>query len=81
MQELLGKSKKVKRGSTLEDAGIDGAWLTAYARITKRCRDDKDLGFSRYSCELAPRVSPFAGGYLEHREWAISRGMERVMRC
>jgi hypothetical protein len=77
MEELLRKSKKVKRGATLEEAEIDGAWLTAYAKIDRRCRDDKDLGVSRYPYELAPGLSPFSGGYFEHREWAIRRGMER----
>jgi hypothetical protein len=77
MEELLRKSKKVKRGVTLEEAEIDGAWLTAYARIARRCRDDKDLGVTRYPYELAPGKSPFSGGYYEHREWAIRRGMER----
>jgi hypothetical protein len=48
MVELLRKSKKVKRGATMEEAEIDGAWLTAYAKIARRCRDDKDLGVSRY---------------------------------
>jgi hypothetical protein len=77
MEELLRKSKKVKRGATWEEAEIDGAWLTAYAKIARRCRDDKDLGVSRYPHELAPGVSPFSGGYFEHREWALRRGMER----
>jgi hypothetical protein len=77
MEELLRNLKKVKRGATLEEAEIDSAWLTAYARIARRCRDDKDLGVSRYPYELAPGVSPFSGGYIENREWAIRRGMER----
>jgi hypothetical protein len=68
MEELLRKSKKVKREATLEEAEIDGAWPTAYARIARRCRDDKDLGVSRYPYELASGVSPFSGGYFEHRE-------------
>jgi hypothetical protein len=76
-EELLRKSKKVKRGATLEEAEIDGAWLTAYATIARRCRDDKDLGVSCYPNELAQGVSPFSGGYFEHLEWAIRRGMER----
>jgi hypothetical protein len=77
MEELLRKSKNVKRGATMGEAEIDVAWLTAYARISRRCRDDKDLGVSRYPYELATGISPFSGGYCEHREWAISRGMER----
>jgi hypothetical protein len=77
LEELIPKSKKAKRGSTLEEAEIDGAWLTAYARISSMCPDDKDLGVSRYPYELAPGVSPFSGRYFEHREWAIRRSMER----
>jgi hypothetical protein len=77
MEELPRKSKKVKRGATLEEAEIDGAWVTAYAQIARRCRDDKNLGVSRYPYELAPGVSPFSGVYCEHREWAIRWGMER----
>jgi hypothetical protein len=77
IEELLRKSKKVKRGATLEEAETDGAWLTAYAKIDRRRRDDKDLGVSRYPYEIAPSVSPFSGGYFEHREWEIRRGMER----
>jgi hypothetical protein len=52
MEELLRKSKKVKRGATLEEAEIDGASLTAYARIARRCRDDMDRGVSRLPYEL-----------------------------
>jgi hypothetical protein len=53
MEKLLRKSKKVKRGATLEEAETDGAWLTVYARIARRSRDDKDLGVSRYPYELS----------------------------
>jgi methenyltetrahydromethanopterin cyclohydrolase len=33
MEKLLVKAKKVENGSTLEEAGVEGAWLTAYAQI------------------------------------------------
>jgi hypothetical protein len=48
MEELITKSKKVRCGATLEEAEIDGSWLTAYAAIARQCRDDKDLGMSGY---------------------------------
>jgi hypothetical protein len=51
MEKLQRKSKKVKRGATL-GAEIDGALLTAYAKIARGCRADKDLGVSRY-CSAA----------------------------
>jgi hypothetical protein len=54
----------------LKEADVDDAWLAAYARIARRCRDDKDIGVTRYSYELAPGGSPFSGN-----EWAISLGI------
>jgi hypothetical protein len=48
MKELLRKSNKVKRGATLEDAKTDGVWMAVYARNSRRCRDNKYLGVSRY---------------------------------
>jgi hypothetical protein len=39
-------------------------------------QDEKDLGISRYPYELDPGVSPFSGGYFEHREWTIRLGMD-----
>jgi hypothetical protein len=60
----------VKCGATLKEADVDGAWLTAYARNARRCRDDKDMGVTRYPYELASGVSPFSGN-----EWAICRGV------
>jgi hypothetical protein len=61
LEELLSKSKKLARGSSLEDAGIDASWLAAYATITRRSRNDRDFGVSRHPYELGPGVSPFAG--------------------
>jgi hypothetical protein len=77
MEDLLRKSKKGKRGATLEEANIDSAWLRAYARIARRFREDRYLGFSNYPHELSPGVSPFADRFFEHRRWANRRGTER----
>jgi hypothetical protein len=52
MEELINNSKKVRRGATLERAEMDGSWLTIYPTISRRYRDDKDLGVSRYPYEL-----------------------------
>jgi hypothetical protein len=48
MKEVLSKSKKVKLGATLEKADVDVALLTAYVRIARTCRDDKNMGVTRY---------------------------------
>jgi hypothetical protein len=74
---LISKALKVSKGESMEAAGIDYKWLTTYAAVARRCRDDKDFGFSRYPYEQGPGVGPFSGGYFEHREWPIRRGMER----
>jgi hypothetical protein len=76
MGELLRKSKK-KKWATLEEADIDGPWLTAYSRLARRSRDHKDLGVGRYPYDRDPGVSPFAGGYIELRDLAILRSIER----
>jgi hypothetical protein len=59
METLLVKAKKVKRGSTLEEEGFEGAWLKANAKICPRSRDDRDLGVTGYPCELGPASIPF----------------------
>jgi hypothetical protein len=51
--------------------------MAAYATIARRCRDDKDFGLSRYPYEQGPGFGPFNGGYFEHWEWPIRRGMKR----
>jgi hypothetical protein len=77
MEKLLVKAKKVKKGCTLDEAGVEGACLTAYAQIAGRFRDDRDFFVTRYLYELGPGVNTFAGGSFERREWPIRRGMER----
>jgi hypothetical protein len=49
----------------MEDAEIGYEWMAAYATISRRCRDNKDFGFSRYPYEQGPGVGPFNGGYFE----------------
>jgi hypothetical protein len=46
-------------------------------RKSKTVKCGATLGVSRYPYELAPGMSPFAGEYFEHREWAVRRGIER----
>lgn len=77
MEGLLAKAKKVSKGSTLAEAKIDSAWLVAYAQIARRCRDDKEFGLSRYPYEQGPSVRAFTGGFFEHREWPLRKGLER----
>jgi hypothetical protein len=76
-----GTTTQVKESETRGHIGGGrDRWRLAdsvYAKIARRCRDDKDLVVSRYPYELAPGVNPFSGGYFENREWAIRRGMER----
>ena len=77
LMKLLTNGKKVANGATMEDAEIDAEWMTAYARIARRCRDDKDFGLSRYPYEQGPTVSAFTGGFFVHREWPPRKYMEK----
>jgi hypothetical protein len=77
VESFLAKARKVAKGDTLEAAGIEHFWLSAYATIARRCRDDREFGVSRYPYEQGPGVGPFSGGFFEHREWPVRRGMER----
>jgi hypothetical protein len=70
MKKLLVKAPKVKKGSTLEKAGVDGAWMTATQKLPGVA------GMIVILALLATRtsVNPFGGGYFEHRERPIWRG-------
>lgn len=52
-KDLLKKAQKVSKGESLEEAEIDYEWLTGYAQIAQRTRDDKDFGINRYPYEKA----------------------------
>lgn len=77
VEEFLAKCKKVSKGMTPTEAGIEPAWLVAYASVARRCRDDKELGLSRYPYEAGPTLQAFDGGFFPHRDWGLRRGMER----
>ena len=65
---LLTAGKKVGKGKTTDEAGIDNDWLRVYATIARRVRDDRDLGITRYPYEAGPGVGPFPGGFFDHVE-------------
>lgn len=75
--KLLVKAKKVTKGESMAEAGIEPAWLSAYGKVARRCRDDKDFGLSRYPYERGPGVGAFTGGFFEHREWPLRKGLEK----
>jgi hypothetical protein len=62
IEELLQMSRKVKREATLQEADIDVFWLTAYARIARRSRNDMYQGVSRYPYEIVRGICSFASG-------------------
>lgn len=75
-EEILTKGKEIGKGKTLAEAGIDPKWMTSYAMIARRVRDDKDFGLTRYPYEQGPTVAAFTGGFFEHREWSLRKGLE-----
>ena len=45
-EDLISKSKKLANGDSLDQAGIGYSWMSSYATIALRCRDDKEFGLS-----------------------------------
>lgn len=76
-EELLKKAKDVGKGKSLSESGIDAEWIRFYAHISRRCRDDRECGLSRYPYEQGPSVSAFTGGFFEHPEWPLRKHMEK----
>lgn len=76
VDSLLDKARKVAKGKTLAEAEIDPAWLRTYARIARRSRDDREFGLTRYPYEAGPSVGAFVGGFFEHKDWPLRRGLE-----
>lgn len=77
MEELLSKAKLIAKGKTLEEAEIDSNWLMAYGTVARRCRDDRELRLTRWPYEQGDSVSPFTGGFFQHREWPPRKQLER----
>jgi hypothetical protein len=77
VEAALRAGKKVAKGAEVAEAGFDRALLSTYGMIARRCRDDRELGLSRYPYEAAPSVSPFVGGFFSHPEWPVKKGLEK----
>lgn len=77
VEDILTKSKEVTKGKPLALAGIDSAWLTTFAEISRRYRDNKEFGISRYPYEAGPSVNAFSGGFFEHRKWPKRLDLEK----
>ena len=75
LMKLLTNGKKVANGAIMEDFEIDTGWMTAYAVIARRCRNDKDCELSGYPYEQVPKVSAFNGGFFVHQEWPLRKYM------
>lgn len=76
VDELLEKARKVAKGSSLADADIYTACMHAYAKIARRSRDDREFGLTRYPYEAGVSVGAFVGGFFEHKDWPLRRGLE-----
>ena len=65
-EKLIEKSKLVLNIDSLQKAGIDGSWLTTYANVARRCRDDREFELYYYPYEPGLSMSAFCGGFFEH---------------
>ena len=75
--KLLSKSKKVAGGASLEEAEIELEWMTTYATIARRYRDEREVGLSWYPYEQGPSFDAFGGGFFEREEWPFRKGLEK----
>ena len=73
--EILTKAKLVAKGKTITEAGIDASWMAAYGCVARRCDEDRRYGITRYPYEAGPAVAAFVGGFFDHREWPLRRGL------
>ena len=76
VDKLLETARKVAKGRNLADVDIEPAWMHTYAQIARCARDDSELVLTRYQYEAGPFVGAFVGGFLEHKEWPLCRGLE-----
>lgn len=74
---LLDKAKKIAKGSTMAEAGIDAKWLASYASIAERVDRCRRYGISRYPYEAGPSVNAFLGGFFDNKEWCLRKGLEK----
>lgn len=73
--ELILKAKDVEKGKSLEEAGIESTWMEAYARIAERNDRERRFVISRYPYESGPSVGAATGGFFDHREWHLRKGL------
>lgn len=76
-EELLGKAKKLEKGVTLSEAGISADWVSSYAEVAERVERSRKFGISRYPYEAGPAVHAFRGGFFDHKDWPLRRGLEK----
>lgn len=67
--EIVLLIKKVRKGSTISEAGINAFLMLTYTTITEWEDRDRRYGISGYPYEFGPAVSALVGGFLEHKDW------------
>lgn len=66
--ELIKKAKKVAKGESMEDAGLDHVWLQTYAYISVRVSQDLEHGMRCHPYEVSRQVNPFTGFFFREQE-------------
>lgn len=61
---ILSKETELSKTKSPHAADIDASYLSEYWRISRLCRDEKDLGLRNYPYKLFLWVSHFLGGYF-----------------
>ena len=75
--DLSTKAKKVSKGKTMSNAGIDPEWMTVFRRVAERTDCDRRYGLIRYPEEAGPAVGAFVCGFFDHREWPPRKDLKK----
>lgn len=76
-EEILSKARQLSKGVSLAEAGISADWITFYAQIAERVERSRRFGISRYPYEAGPAVNAFQGGFFDHKDWSLRRGLQK----
>lgn len=75
--ELLAKGKLIAAGKSLDEANVEPAWIVAYGMVAERVDRDRRYGLSRYPYKAGPAIGALKGGFFDHREWPLRKGLEK----
>lgn len=75
--DLIERGLQVSRRNTPTAACVDMRWVTAYGMVMERVDRDRRYGLSRYPYEAGSSLGALTGGFFDHPEWTLRKGLEK----